>query len=630
MPNDSEAPFTSKLVRTSNVPKELIDVAHDYNLDVHKLDFRIIKSELFISKPKADGKEGEFEEVPPHDKSILESQEMLLNPDFHIKQMYDIEIFPSSVSTAFDGMHLNISGNKSLTSVYALIEAGSTIQRCENISQEILHFFNRRKLRARILIDIWDKEMVAQLNTIAAKVEINGSYTFEHDTKILVSQSLNSKSTVNDKLELHFEAKKQHEDEHGKVDHKSRSYVTSVLVDELLITYTKPQAGTNGRDCRGRFVQAPEAVAANVPKFDVDVETIEIREDEEKIEYRSKKNGYIAIEGGKYTIKEELEVKEISFKATGNVNAGTQGDIAIRVRETDAMKDAIGMGVEVEAKEVIVEGNVGPNSTVRAQNIEIGGQTHQTSSLYAPTIKVNLHRGYAKGTDVQVKRLEQGKIVGETVYVEQAMGGEIYGKHIKIGTLQSHCKIFAGKTIEIEKIRGTENSLSIDQTRQEGDDEAMKKLDKAIDTARIAINVAQKKVDEHVAIFMENKELIVEIKNRLLKYKEANAQMPQAFVEQYKKFQDLQNLINLLKKELHLRTEEHQTLVSRKVEFQQDILDAKIISREPWHGHNEVKFKLTYPEKTLQIVPKEGQEASYYYLKFHEEDNSYSIANEPI
>ena len=39
-------------------------------------------------------------------------------------------------------------------------------------------------------------------------------------------------------------------------------------------------------------------------------------------------------------------------------------DVSISVKETDAIKDAIGSGMNVEVTEINIEGNVGSNSKV--------------------------------------------------------------------------------------------------------------------------------------------------------------------------------------------------------------------------------------------------------------------------
>lgn len=631
-----EKTFTSKLVRTTNVAKELLSISKATGIDVHSLAIHLIKTELYFKYNKDEkGKEAKealantddektFTEASSDDMPLFSDPKVLADPTLQIKQIYDVEVMPET-QPLFPDLVMNISANKSLTAVYAIVKAGSKIQKTDAIGEDLKRYFNERKLRARVLIDLWDKDMIATLSKMAAKIEINGVVEFPEDEQILVSKSLGAIPTRHDKLVMHFEKKQAQEDEQGRIDYKARGFITSVEVDELLITYIKPKQGTPGRNCRGAFIEVPEADAKHVPTFEVDPETIAVKEDEDKIEYFSKRNGYIDIEGNSYYIKEALEVNEISFKATGNVSAGLNSDIAIKVSENDVMKDAIGMGVEVEASEIDVEGNTGSNSVVRANAIRIGGQTHQTSALYAPSININLHRGKAYGDDIEIKRLEQGYVEGKKVTIQQAAGGEIHAEDVVIELLQSHAKIYASNSITIRKLQGSENTLIIDQT-QVGDNKISKEtLESEIDQARIDVNLAAKKYQEDVARLNKHKDTILEIKKRLISYQKAGAKMPASFVKTYKEFQQMQADMNSDHRELELRKENLELLTQKRATFQSNILEAKIINYGIWRGHNEVLFHLSSPDIELSYIPKEGMSESVIKLKYDEEDDQYEV-----
>ena len=619
--------FTSKLVRTSNMAKELLTIAKEYNLSVQALDFTLIKTELYIKELSKDKQEGDFHEATEDEIKHLQDAEGLAKPELFIKQVYDADIFLVE-EPLFPKLEVVIAANKSLTAVYATIKAGSVIEKTEAISADLKDYFNRRKLRTNILIDMWDEEMLAYVAKLSAQVEVNDVVEFKEDKRLLVSKSLLSEATRHDKLVMHFEEKQNAEDESGRIDYKKRGFITAVEENELLITYTKPKEGKPGRNCRGQFMEVPTPDASHFPKFEVDEECIEIREDDDKIEYIAKKNGYIDIDGNSYYIKEEMEVNEISFKSTGNVNAGINTDVAIHVKGTDSLSDAIGMGVEVEATDVEVEGNVGSNSTVHAQRIKIGGQTHKSSKLYANKIEVNLHRGLAKGKEVEVKRLEQGRIDGEVIYVEQAAGGEIYGKNITIEILQSHMKVVASESITIKKMKGSENTLIIDQSQVGENVQAADTLEADIDAKRIEINVAKKNLEEDKAQFMKHEKTMDEIKSRLVAYKKAGAKLPDAFVKKYKEFQSVQNKLQSDEREYKLMLEMFETMQASRGNFQAGILDAKIINYGVWQGHNEVRFHLASPKQELVFFPQEGLKESAIMLKYDKENDEYSIESQ--
>ena len=618
--------FSSKLVRTSNVAKELLIIAKEFDISVHELDFNLIKTELYVKETKKDQEDGEFHEATDDERKQLKNPDALANPELSMKQIYDAEIFLDE-EPLFPTLKVVIAGNKSLTAVYATIKAESVIEKTENIADDLKSYFNRRKLRTNILIDMWDDEMIAELAKLSAQVEVNDKVEFKEDKRILVSKSLLAKDTKNDEIILHFETKDE-EDTGDRVDHKKRGFITSVEENEVLITYIKPQDGEPGRNCRGKFLEVPEPNVSNTPKFDIDPDCIEVKEDDEKIEYIAKKNGYIDMDGSKYYIKEELEVSEISFKSTGNVNAGLNADISIHVKESDSLSDAIGMGVEVEATDVEVEGNVGSNSSVTAQRIKIGGQTHKSSKLMAPKIEVNLHRGFAKGKDIEIKRLEQGHVEGEEIYIEQAAGGEVIGKNVTIEILQSHMKVIASESITIKKMKGSENTLIIDQAQVGENAHASDTLESDIDDKRIEINLAKKSLDESKALFDKHESTMKEIKERLLAYKKAGAKLPDAFVKKYKEFQTLQNKIMAEERDYNLMKEMFETMQASRGSFQSSIMEAKVVNQDLWKGHNEVRFHLSSPKQELVFFPSEDLKKSAIMLKYDKENDEYSVVSQ--
>lgn len=620
-----ENTFEPQLVRTANVAKELIEVAKKYELPIHALDFKILKTTLYIKHAPIENPDSvEFLEISKEDRTALSDHEALKDPTLFLKQVYDIEIFKVT-TPLFPHLQLSISGNKSLTSVYAVIQAGSKLEAMPELEHSLFDYLNRRKLRARILIDIWDDGMRDAVRAIAAKALIDGIYTFSEETQILVAQTIGSVPTIDDTFITHFQRKVEAENELKRVNHKERGFITAVAEGELLMTYRKPQQGTPGRDCRGEFLKIPDPLTTHEPKFTVDDQTIEVREDEKKIEYLSKKNGYIDFASNQYYIKENLEVSEISFKSTGNVSAGLNKDISIRVKDSDSTKDAIGIGVEVEASEVDVDGNVGSNAVVRANLIRIGGQTHQSSKLYAPDIYVHVHKGYAQGDKVEVKRLEQGRIEGFNVHVELATGGEIVARDVVIDVLQSHTKITASHSIVIKKMRGSENSLCIDQTRQSENAAKIQALEEKIEAMRIDINISQKKLKEDQTRFHEHKATIEELKRRLVGYKQSGIQPPNAFLQSYKKFQNMHHAIEMEGRDLRLKEENYALLMGERSRFQEDVLEATITNYDIWRGHNEVSFHLTDPYTEIDYIPKEGLRESVISLELNEETQAYEI-----
>jgi len=82
--------FTPIIVNTDNVAQTLHDTALKYKISSSTLDIRLLSFKTFI---KMSPKEEEWTEVEDGEWEKLNKPEILLSPDFQIKQSYEIEIF---------------------------------------------------------------------------------------------------------------------------------------------------------------------------------------------------------------------------------------------------------------------------------------------------------------------------------------------------------------------------------------------------------------------------------------------------------------------------------------------------------------------------------------------------------
>jgi hypothetical protein len=621
--NISSGDFKPFSVRTNNIAKELVSTASKYGIKASALDFNLLESQTFLSR-----EEGKEEEVIGEEFEALNDEALLADPNVRIRQTYEIEIVLADKEDKFINLAVSIGANPSMTRLFAAVKPGSVLEYYEGIERDLLEFINKRKLRANMLIGVWDKKLREEIDKFVAKVQVAGKMTFEEKTTIEVGHSLDSVPTVDDKLILHY---KKHDDqgEKGKVDHSKRGFIQGVLENDLLIEYIKPVKGKAGRNCRGEFIEPSEPIVANTPAFNVS-EKIEVLEKEDSIEYRAKNSGYIVFENNTYDIQGEVEVTEISFKTTGSIEAGVNTDISINVKEKDAFKDAIGAGMEVEVNEINVDGNVGSNAKIKAKKVKIEGQTHQTSYIEADEVKVNIHKGKIKGQKVEVTRLEQGVIEGEYVEVFQATGGKIIAKEVVIDTLSSHVDIIASSKIEIKNFKGEENTLTISPIVYEEDKEALKGNEEEIKAQKRKIRSLQEEVDKKQAFLNDNAAAIADLKKRLAHYKQSGTKMPVSFVTKFKEFQELQVHLLSLKQELKQKEKTCELLKDEHQTFQADILESKIINHDQYRGHNEIRFKLIDPDLELYLVPRGGPNEKCFMLRENEEDESYSIVSTEI
>ncbi len=592
------------VVRTKNVVSELQKVAKSYEVSVESLDFNILEVQTF-TRMNEENKEGEWELLPADELYQLDEESALLNPFFQIKQMYEVEIFSKNTEAdPYKDFKLAIGANATKCKIYLSILANSHVKYNRHFEQEFEIMVQKKKLRAGILLNVFDEMMQDVISQVTAYVRVQQEVTYSKNETILIAQGYEPTFTVDDALILHYD-KKQDVDEKTKIDYAKRGFIQDVQKGEVLIEYIKPKKGKAGRDCRGKFLAPSEPQVKNEPKFSVD-DTIKVLETEISIQYIANENGYIAFENNTYRLKTDVEIKEISFKTTGSIITGIDSDVSINVAEKDVLKEAIGTGMVVEVSEIDIDGNVGQNAKVTALKANVGGQTHKTATITADTLDINVHKGSAFGKNIHITRLEHGSVDGEYISIAQALGGKIKGKEITLEVCASHVAATASKYIEIQKLLGSENTFTIDPAVQEDQQATLLELDKAIKEKKQTLKQTLKDLQTHTKLIQESTTAFNDVKKRLINYKKKGIKMPASFVAQYKKFQEMQTAYKELQYHKKTQEEELLQLQTKRESFQDHITEARIINRDRWIGFNEIRFHLVSPKLELVYKPQEG------------------------
>ena len=600
------------VVRTQNVAKELLSIAKSYDIKVDTLDFNILEIQTY-TRMNDGSRDTEWEEISHDDLYNLDNDSQLLNPEFQIKQMYEIEIFSKKDEDPYKNFKVAVGANATKCKVYLSIATGSEVEFSSKFDKNLALLIQKRKMRAGVLINIFDEMQDDVVSRISAHVRVEEKAVYAQSETILIAESYEPTATIDDALIMHFE-KKEDVDEKTKVDYSSRGFIKNVKEGEVLIEYVKAKEGKPGRNCRGEFMKPAEPVISNEPSFSIDETTIEIVDSDESIKYIAKENGYISFEENAYVVKTDVDVGEISFKTTGSISTGLDSDVSISVTETDAVKDAIGTGMEVEVTEIDIEGNVGSNAKVVAIRANIGGQTHKTATIRADKLTINVHKGHAFGKHIDITRLEHGEVDGDTVEITQALGGHIRAKDIEIGICASYVKATASRRIEIKKLQGSENIFTIDPLLKKDAQAGLDKNQDSIAALETDLRDTKKEIQKYTKLVKEGTASFLEIKKRLLHYKKSGVKMPDSFVKKYKQFQKMQAHLKEIKKDFEVSTDQLKLLTTRTVSFQDNIMDARIINRGRWVGHNELKFKLVDPPVELSFKPQEGSDDKVFGL----------------
>jgi len=601
------------MVKTNNVPRELMKIAKSRDIKVDKLDFNIIDIKTY----KRQGQESEWEYVLA-DAFYEFDDEIFLNPDFQIKQVYEVEIFIKIKSeeekNPYKDLKLSLAANNLKTKIYATIMPGSKLTYHPKLENDLITIINKRKIRAGILVHIFDEMMEANVHKLVSRVEVQDEITFKEKESFLVAEGYDPIPMSNDRVVLHYKKKKKKAiNANEKVDYAERDFIDNVKKDQLIIEKVKGKEGQPGRDCRGMFIKTPVLKDNRVVDFAID-DTIKQVEDEDSIKYYADINGYVVFENNTYKIKNDVEVNNITFKSTGKITSGVDSDVSINVKESDAIKDAIGNGMVVEVSEINVRGNVGSNAQVYAMKANIEGQTHQSAVVRADKVNINVHKGTAYGKNVHIERLEHGVVECDVAEVVQAIGGTIKAKEVFIDVCESHVKVTASKIIEIKKLHGSENIFTIDPLIKRASKRELAKNQKEVEELEKDIKTLKKDIETYAKLLKDGASSFKDIKRRLASYKKNGVKMPESFVKKYKQYQQLQEKYEKAKKEYEIKVDKHTMLTTQTASFQDNIMDARIINRGRWIGYNEIKFRLVDPPMDIVYKPKEGSTEKVFAL----------------
>lgn len=592
------AAIPSIVVRTSNVAKELLSVAENYKVSIKTLDFRILEIQTFI---RTLGESDDWIELSTQEIEDI-SEEMYLNPKFEFKQIYEIEIF--SIKEPLKSLEISIGGNSTLCKIYLTIKEGNTATYSDTFESEFFELIKKKKLRANLMIGIFDSMMRPNLVELIAKIRIYENYRFEIQERYLIAESFEPVATINDQLILHYDKKNQNMDEAGRINYAKRGYIASVIENDLLIEYIKPIMGEIGRNCRGEIILPKEPLIRYEPTFTIG-EKIKQSETQERVEWRASVGGYVTYENSVYDIKTEIDVKEISFRSTGSIETSLDANVSINVKEKDALKDAIGTGMEVTVNVINIEGNVGPEAKVTAHKATIDGQVHSTATVCADELSINIHKGKAYGKEIHITRLEHGIVEGERVFITQAVGGTVRAKEIVVEMLGSHTKLTASRRIEIKRLQGGENILTIDPLLNKPR-EFLEKEIAQINEAKKNLEQSEKELVGYEQTMQENESSFEEIKKKLLHYKQNNIKIPVAYAQKYQQFQLFRRKLELLREDHRSKLEHFTSISEQYTALQNEIFEARIVNHDQWHNYNEVTFKLIEPPIDITYFPLDG------------------------
>lgn len=606
------AQFKSIIVESENVAREINAISLANNIAHTQLDFKLLKVKTALLLDEQEGWINADEEM----MAKLKDRDFILNPKLKIKQLFKLEIF-KTVEKQEKLPPIILSANKSLTKVIATIKKDLDITYYSNIENDIIDDINKKKIRAGIFVGLNDENMYDEVKKLIANLKVNGSLS--QDAMFIACQGIEVVAPIDDDIIYHYRKKRVKADKEGKVDYSRRGFVLAVSQGECIIEYIKPQLGTPGRSCQGKYLAIKEPVSKNAKDIVVS-ENIAKKEDDFKIRYISQKNGYVSeVSANSFDIQDEVDIDKIDFKSTGSIETDMASKVTINIKENDIFKDAIGPGMSVETHELNVEGNIASGAKIKAEILVVGGQTHKTSVIHADKATIAVHRGSLSGGELEVTRLEGGRIVGDTVKVKQAIGGEIIASVVLIDELASNVTITASNKIEIQKLQGGNNKFIIDPKATPQFEKEIKTINAKIKAIESSLRGVPKMLEERKNLIKKSKNPIEMVKNKIIELKKDGKTPPSAFFVKIKEFQNIINNYNNDLKEYKDKKSQQEEFKNELSQIQSKIFEAKIINHSSWSEYNEIKFRLISPVLELSYTTKAHEVIREFSLREDEQ-----------
>ena len=589
-------------IQTSTPYISLKELSKQHSVPVEFIDFKIL--DILTYYKNKDNEEPVF--VPEENLNFFDDNAFYLDETLEIEQVYDVEFFDVRLNAVPKLPKIEIGVNSTVTKLVAKVKATKDCEYEQHYEDKLFEYIAKQLMKAQILIGIRIGKLKDELKQIASVVHVKGE--LDKDYILNITQGINPKKATDAKILYYYKDKLDAIKEEDKVDYADRGFVFGVAQDEVIMEEKKSHEGQNGRDARGKLL-AVEKPKEDTGKEIIISENIERVENDDSIIYIAKKSGYVVEKNGSFDIEERIEINEANFKTTGSIQAGTDTNVTLVVRETDTIKDAIGTGIIVEADEIEVKGNVGANAMVKANEVIIGGQTHQKAKIYAKNAKISIHIGKVEAENVEIDRLEGGNVVAKRVKINSVVGGSITAQNIQINTLGSNCTITASHLIDVRYLRGTDNKFIIDTSKMPESAEATQEQLNKIENTKAELASLLKNIETKKNVINENKDSIYTIKAKVEELSKAKVIPPVTFMKKLKEYQGLVNEYNTLLKIFKDKKELLATLKDELEIMQNGIFSAKVINRGNWVELNEIRFVIVDPPQNVTYISKQNETA---------------------
>ena len=574
--------FKPVQVISDSIPNSLLAFAKKNSIHPKKLDFELISHQTLLQSIKSSA------------TKVVEtvSASHFRNASLNIIQKYTINIIP--LVDIDKKLLLSFSASPSKIKASINIKKGSVFTDSPSQLKDLKNEIWKKKLKAGFLIDIFEDNLDTQLNKLLKIVPFNQALPKE--LKFTVAAGFLPTEPVDGCLQKIYEEKIAESD----------NLISTVKKNELIATYTIAKKATVGRTCDGKAIEAKKPkLIDKQPNID---DTITEKTSEDSIEYFASVDGYPEYNNNNLTISDTVSLQEANFKSTALIDSGND-DVSVSVKiqhNKSHNEDAIGSGVNIDVKELSVDGSIASNVTIETESLNVDAQTHKKSKMQVKdTANIKLHRGDLDAKDAFIDVLENGKVTASnSATIKQMLGGVVIAPTVKVGEVLSNTTIIASELIEIKSILGEHNKLVIDPDSIANYHNEIEEIQNQIKQKQEDYDEAKENLEKRSQEHSSQLDRIKTFKERVDKaVKSGKKPMKQDLirVKQYKKEADK---LSLEKENLSPQKDIITSLELELDKLCNKDLYAKIKSNTVYDGHTKVVFVNVKTREEISFVPE--------------------------
>lgn len=351
--------------------------------------------------------------------------------------------------------------------------------------------------------------------------------------------------------------------------------------------------GKAGRNLAGIFIKPAKKESFNLAFSDA----IYKKELPNCVEFYNKESGFVILEEKNIGFCVELSLQNVSLKDNYNFIGELDSNTNLTIATNDELLDALGGGVCVMANNITINGNVAASAQISAKYINILGQSHRDSNIFAESLKINVAKGKMCAKNAVIENFENGEIDCENLTINKANGGLMYAKNIEIKEIYSNANIYFSTKCEINNLKGSNNKLIFSANGDRILREKIKNLEQIINQ-RIELkkNLAIK-LELQTKQYEKYKITAQKLKTKILRDRANNIPTKDYILQNYNAFLKIIDVINALMQDI--KTCENEIKSTKNEMESMKKINAELLVKSGWLKYNDVILEYKNISKTI-------------------------------